>query len=89
MIGGTAVAAGLDLSLDLVQLLQLFNGTTRAAGVDAGILRQRAHRRPCTAIAVVICDADEYELGCAGRPGVVERDRDGFDAHELPPIDRF
>lgn len=84
-----AVSPGLYLALHLVQLLQLLDRTARAAGVDTGVLRERADRRPRAAIAIVVRDSNEDELRRSGRTGVVKGDRNRLDAHDVSLVDRF
>jgi hypothetical protein len=66
VVGRTVIASKTDLSTNLAELLQLVERSLYVAAIDRGVATERAHGGPGAAVAVVVGDAEEDELGRAG-----------------------
>ena len=74
------IAAGLHMALNLAELLELRDHTLYLRTRAIRIVRQRRHRRPGAAVAVMVGDAEQDQAGRALSAAVVQYDREGFDA---------
>ena len=61
-IGRAMVSTLLDEALEFTGLDELPDRALHSAHVGVRILGERLHRRPCTAVALVVGDAEKHEF---------------------------